>query len=154
MPDPRLLPCATHWGTHYTKGLWAHNPNLEKNYAALTWKIIIQLSHIFAHVMSAELSWNVQICDLIGLLEWELQCKQFFKDSIYELINSLWNGFQPYLYNQYCFAQFCTIWLGEKVIFQHYLKFLFLKTLKAEKNGCSLADNKFEYIFLNENYSD
>ena len=45
-------------GTHCTKSLWAHNPNLEKIWNALTWKIIIKSGHKFAHVTTAMLSWR------------------------------------------------------------------------------------------------
>ena len=50
-------------------------------------KIIIQSSHNFAHAMTAELSWHVQNCNLIGSLEWKLEQIKFSQDFNYELMN-------------------------------------------------------------------
>ena len=41
----------------------------EENNGALTWKMIIQSGHNFAQVTTAEMSWHVQICDLIRSIE-------------------------------------------------------------------------------------
>ena len=55
---------------------------------------MIQPGHNFAYVTTAQLSWNVQICGLIGSMQsWLLQ-SEFSQEFVYELINSLWNGFQ------------------------------------------------------------
>ena len=53
----------------FTETLWAHNPNLVKNYFAISWKIILRSCHNFAHVTTGQLSWHVQICDLIESLK-------------------------------------------------------------------------------------
>ena len=79
-------------GTHFTKSLWAHNPNLEKIWNALTWKIIIKSGHKFAHVTTAMLSWHVQIFDLTGLFGSYLKTKLISQDFSYELINPSWDG--------------------------------------------------------------
>ena len=52
-------------GTHFTKGLWAHNSNLVKILVALILILMILSGHNFAHAMAAELSWHVQNYDLI-----------------------------------------------------------------------------------------
>ena len=57
-------------GNHFTKGLWARNWNLVKLFFVLI-LIMIQSCHNFAHVMTAELSWHVQNCDVI----WSLYSK-------------------------------------------------------------------------------
>ena len=56
-------------GIHCTKGLWAHNANIVKIHIAFTWKIKTQSGHNFAHVITVQLSWHVQTCDLVGSLE-------------------------------------------------------------------------------------
>ena len=61
--------------TPFHGGLWAHNPNLVKIHIALTWKLMIQSGHNFAHVMTAELSWHVQICNQIGSLGLKVRTK-------------------------------------------------------------------------------
>ena len=48
-----------------------HEP--ENKYDVLILKVMIQLCNNFAHAMAAQLSWHVQICDLIGSLESSLQ---------------------------------------------------------------------------------
>ena len=53
-------------GFHFTKGLWAHNPNFVKLNVAITYTIINKSGHNFAHVTTAWLSWQAQIYDLIG----------------------------------------------------------------------------------------
>ena len=52
-------------GGHFTHSLWA-KPNLVKFHFALTQQIMIWSDHNFALVTTAVLSWQVQICDLIG----------------------------------------------------------------------------------------
>ena len=54
---------------HFTNRLWIYNLNIIKIHVALTWKIMIKSCHNFAHVTTAELSWHVQSCDLIGSLD-------------------------------------------------------------------------------------
>ena len=78
-------------GTHLTEHLRFHNPNLANMFVALTWQIMIQSSHNFAHAMTAELSWHVQNFDLIGSLEWNFEQTKLSQGNDYELINSLWN---------------------------------------------------------------
>ena len=56
----------------FTKGSWAHNPNLVKIFVALTWKIMIRSCHSFAHATTAMLSWHVQNSDMIELSESKL----------------------------------------------------------------------------------
>ena len=84
-----------YWGTmpgsHFTKGSWAHNPNLVRILVAITRKIMIRSGHNSAHVTTAELSWHVQICDLIESLELILQQRQFEQVFSYELASTLWN---------------------------------------------------------------
>ena len=58
-------------GTHFTNGWWAYKRNFVKRklkYFSLTFILIIQTVHKFAHVTTAELSWHVQNCDLIWWL--------------------------------------------------------------------------------------
>ena len=61
-------------------------------YADLTWKLMVQSGHNFAHVTTAKLSWPVQICDLIGSLESKLEPKEFSKDFSHEIINIVETG--------------------------------------------------------------
>ena len=63
-PVPELLARVSQ-----SQSLWAHNPNLVKIPVVLTCKVIIRSGPNFAQVMTAQLSWLVQICDLIGPLE-------------------------------------------------------------------------------------
>ena len=57
-----------------------------------------QVTNTHAHVITAQLSWHVQICDLIGWhvqncdLIWSLFFKLDQQDLDYELISPLWNG--------------------------------------------------------------
>ena len=67
--------CLSTPGTHYTNGLWAHNPNFlykkEKKsniQVVLMWIVVIHSGHNFAHATTAELSWHVQNSDLIWWL--------------------------------------------------------------------------------------
>ena len=52
-------------------------------------KIIIQSSHNFAHVTTAELSWHVQNFDLIGPGGRKLEQTELLQDFKYELLKSL-----------------------------------------------------------------
>ena len=82
--------------TSVTIGLWAHNPNLVKIHAALMWEMMIRSCHNFTHATTAELSWHVQSCDMIGTLDSKLEqnvCLQYFDC---ELINASWNGSHTY----------------------------------------------------------
>ena len=83
-------------GTHFTSSFWAHNPNLIKMCVTLTWQAMICSGHNFAHAMTAQLSWHVQICDLIGSLHSKLKWKNF-QDFSLKFINPLWNGSQALL---------------------------------------------------------
>ena len=69
-------------GSHLIKGLWAHNPNFVNILVAHTWQIIIRSGHDFAQATTAQLSWHVQNCNLIGLLESILEQKHFFSHKI------------------------------------------------------------------------
>ena len=52
-------------GAHFTKGLWAHDPNLVKmpNCFYYTVYSIIRSGYNFAYATTAQLSWHVQNCD-------------------------------------------------------------------------------------------
>ena len=65
---------------HCTNNLWSHNQNFGKICVVVSCKIMIQSGHDFAHVTTAELSWHVQNCDLIGLLLLQLEQKEFWWD--------------------------------------------------------------------------
>ena len=78
------------YGTHFTKSFSAHDWNLEKILFALI--LIIQSGHYFAHVMTAQLSWHVQNCDLIGLLFLSNSKVIFFQVLDYKVINTWWFG--------------------------------------------------------------
>ena len=49
-------------------------------YDVVIWKIVIKSCHNFAHAMTAELSWHVQNYDMIGMLESELEQKEYTQD--------------------------------------------------------------------------
>ena len=51
--------------TRLTKHLWSHRGNIAKIPFALFWILIIQSGHKLVHVTTAQLSWHVQISDLI-----------------------------------------------------------------------------------------
>ena len=74
---------------HFTHHFYAHNPNILKIHIPFKWKITNRSSHKFAHVMTAELSWHVQICDLIRLLQRKLKQEQCLQDLNYELLKYL-----------------------------------------------------------------
>ena len=78
-------------GTHLPEHSRFYNPNLANMFVALTWQIMIQAGHNFAHAMTAELSWHVQNFDLIGSLESNFEQTKLSQDNDYGLINSLWN---------------------------------------------------------------
>ena len=61
--------------------LRAHNWNLICVVFVLTMLMCIQLSHKFAHVTTAELSWHVQIYDLIRLIFFMLKLHEFYNKS-------------------------------------------------------------------------
>ena len=54
--------------------------------------MIVWSGHNFAHATTAELSWHVQICDLIVSKELELEKKLFRQNFSYELISDMSNG--------------------------------------------------------------
>ena len=66
------------FGLHFTKGLRAHN--LVKILVVLTWKILIWSVHNFAHVMTTDLLWYEQICDLVRSLESQFHPWKFSQD--------------------------------------------------------------------------
>ena len=56
--------------------------------------LAIQSGHTFEHVMTAQLSWHVQNCDLITSTFFKQEQHEFLQDLDNELINLLRNGFQ------------------------------------------------------------
>ena len=74
---------------HFTKGSWAHNWKLMEIVINVVMTVIFQLVHKFPHVMTAQLSWHVVICDLIvsSFFKWEKH--EFLQYLRYELINHL-----------------------------------------------------------------
>ena len=52
-------------------------------------KIITQSSHNFAHVTTAQLSWYVQNCDLIGPVGRKFEHTELLQDFKYQLLKSL-----------------------------------------------------------------
>ena len=57
-------------GAHSTKALSTnHNSNFVKFHVTLNCKTTLRLGHNFAHAMTAQLSWHVEIFDLIGSSE-------------------------------------------------------------------------------------
>ena len=56
---------------------------------------LIQSDHKFAHVMTAQLSWLVQNCDLLKLLFFKLKKQIFLWDLNYEAMNDRCNGPYP-----------------------------------------------------------
>ena len=73
-------------GGYFTQGLWTYD-KFYTNHIAVTWNMIIRSGHNFAHIMTAELSWYVQICDLMNSLKLWLKQGWFLQDFSYELIN-------------------------------------------------------------------
>ena len=61
-----------------TQDLWAHNWNLAKNFVIIILIIMLQSSHNFAHAMTAQLSWHVQNCDMIGSLFFCIRATNIF----------------------------------------------------------------------------
>ena len=54
--------------------------------------MITRAGHIFAHVLTAEVSWHVQKYDLIGSLETKLDQQIIHNIVHYMHINCLWDG--------------------------------------------------------------
>ena len=69
-----------------------NNDPIRSQLWCLLWKIMIQSGHNYAHAMTAELSWHVQNCDLLGSIELKSEQKEFSRNSNYHLMNCLWNG--------------------------------------------------------------
>ena len=86
------LPMKGLTGTHFTNGLWAHNPNLVKTYVALLWNWMTWSGHNFAHAMTAKLSWHLQICDLNESWESKSEQNEFSGDFNYEIIDLLYGS--------------------------------------------------------------
>ena len=86
-PGYRILLGIASPGTCVTKGYELMTQISLKNHVTLKWKIMIRICHNFAHAMTAELSWHVQNCDMIGWSESKLELKYFTQDFSYELIN-------------------------------------------------------------------
>ena len=84
------------FGAHFTKKLWAHNPNLVKTQVAFPSLIMFWSCHNFAHATTAQLSWHVQNCDMIGASKYQLEEKELSQNLNYELIKHWWNRSQPY----------------------------------------------------------
>ena len=64
----------------FTHDLWVHIADLVKVCVAQKFcvkKVRIRSGHYFAHAMTAQLSWHVQNCDLIGSLESELELMHY-----------------------------------------------------------------------------
>ena len=78
--------------SHFTNTKWAHIPKLEISFLALTWTRKIKSGHNFAHVMTTQLSWHVQICDWTGSSELSLKQKEISYFFNYEFINDVWDG--------------------------------------------------------------
>ena len=67
---------------YFTKVSWAHNANIVNSSVAVTWKIMIQSGHNFAHDTTAQLSWHVQNYDLIRSLETWLKDRNLSKNFV------------------------------------------------------------------------
>ena len=80
-----VLPQAS--GTHFTKGLWAHNPNLIRICVAVAWNYDDLIRSQFRR---CDCSWAVQMCDLIRSSKLKLKRNVFLS----ELKNRWWNGWQ------------------------------------------------------------
>ena len=83
-----------------------------KIYVAFAWKMIIQSGHNFAHATTAELSWHVQNCDMIGSFGCKLEKKRiFFRVELWAhklyakwvpgWIYTLFHNYVTYRVNQY-----------------------------------------------------
>ena len=55
---------------------------------------MVQSDDNFAHVTTAELSWHVQNCHMIGSIHFMLEHYAFLRDLDEELMKLLWNGWQ------------------------------------------------------------
>ena len=60
-------------GSHFINSLWAHNWNLVRIITDLILMAVIPSGRNVAHAMTAELSWHVQNCGLIGWLFFMLE---------------------------------------------------------------------------------
>ena len=63
----------------------------QKYHLALMWNIMIRSCHNFAQATTAELSWYVQNCDMIGSLYAKLGQMECLQDFNYDLISLQWN---------------------------------------------------------------
>ena len=79
--------------TYFTHRLWTQSKSYQ-NMSVLARKMTIWSDHNFAHAMTAQLSWHVQNCELIGSLDLELERKVLSQNlnSNDELKTCLWNG--------------------------------------------------------------
>ena len=71
---------------HISLTVKSSSSNFLETCIALLWNMMTQSGHNFAHVMTAQLSWHVQNCDLIGSmqtkLKYKLNKKKFRKISV------------------------------------------------------------------------
>ena len=94
LPQRAIHYCSLYWKDHTHQGpisLTNCELIIQLLMLVFTGKIMIRSGHNFAHVMTAELSWHVQICGLISSLEswWkQREFSLYFND---QLTNSLWN---------------------------------------------------------------
>ena len=58
---------------------------LAKFQVTFMWIIMVQSSHNFAHAMTAQLSWHVQTCDMIGSIQLKLKQYEFSQDFNFKL---------------------------------------------------------------------
>ena len=80
-------------GIHLTIGLWAHCQHLMNIFIPVINLLMIPSGSKFAHIMSAELLWHVEKCDLIRSFSFLFDKNtEFPQDWDYELKNNLWNG--------------------------------------------------------------
>ena len=54
----------------------------------MAWKIMISSGHTFAHGTTAQLSWHVQNCDLVGSPLSKLEQNDFSQDSVASSLNN------------------------------------------------------------------
>ena len=74
-------------GIHFTRMVCTLNSNIQKFMLLLLSKITIRSCLYFAHVMTAELAWHLQTCDLIRLLVFSWNQRLFSQDLNNELIH-------------------------------------------------------------------
>ena len=89
---------AWHWRDTSHKTFLCSSSKFCKIHTALTSRVITKSSHNFAHATTAELSWHVQHCDLIGSLESKWKQKQLSQHFSFELKNLSWNGSEDSCY--------------------------------------------------------